>query len=211
MDTKTLVVGQYVRVNRGNYYYDAKVVKVTPDGVEVQTDYDKEPLRFDNNGKGCDGKGTFECGPVMDTKTLVVGQKVYMSSGIYYCEGVVVKVTPSGVDVQTDDGTWNAPHELLHFDDKGRSYITELRSSYDSTAHPLSPWGWDGNGTYECGPWFIDDMPFAEREALDEKERQEYRDKMLPFVTWWKSATHEQRLLPQPKSYIPQRGEIHEH
>jgi hypothetical protein len=95
---------------------------------------------------------------MMDTKTLVVGQVVYMESGVYGCEGKVAKVTPSGVDVQTgvmqNDGTWNA-HELLHFDDKGGSYVTELPSSYDSTAHPLSPWGWDGNGTYECGPWYI--------------------------------------------------------
>jgi hypothetical protein len=47
----------------------------------------------------------------------------------------------------------------------GRSYVTELPSSYDSTAHPLSPWGWDGNGTYECGPWELDDTLFAERTA----------------------------------------------
>jgi hypothetical protein len=84
----------------------------------------------------------------MNTTTLVVGQDVYMKSGVYSCEGKVVKVTPSGVDV------WNA-HELLHFHNNGQSYVTELPSSHDSTAHPLSPWGWDGNGTYECGPWYI--------------------------------------------------------
>lgn len=44
-------------------------------------------------------------------------------------------------------------------------------------------------------------MPFAERTALIEKEVQEYRDKMLPFVTWWKSATHEQRLAVVKRWY----------
>jgi hypothetical protein len=44
------------------------------------------------------------CG--MDTKTLVVGQDVYMLKPPYpfwFCidEGEVVKVTPTGVDVQT--------------------------------------------------------------------------------------------------------------
>lgn len=106
---------------------------------------------------------------IMDTKTLVVGQDVYMGSGVYLCEGKVVKITPLGVDVQTTT-------ELLHFDDKGRSYVTELPSSYDSTAHPLSPWGWKGNGTYECGPWYIlDDMPFAERKALFEQGARKLR------------------------------------
>jgi|HubBroStandDraft_1064217.scaffolds.fasta_scaffold21191_4 hypothetical protein len=38
----------------------------------------------------------------MDTKTLVVGQDVYIESGIYSSKGKVVKVTPSGVEVQKD-------------------------------------------------------------------------------------------------------------
>jgi len=50
----------------------------------------------------------------MDTKTLVVGQDVYMLKPPYpfwFCidEGEVVKVTPTGVDVQ-------AAGELLRFD-----------------------------------------------------------------------------------------------
>src|SRR5260370_37066198 len=108
----------------------------------------------------------------MDTKTLVVGQDVFMESGCYGCYGRVVKVTPSGVDVQTPEIVGGLPSihaELLHFDNNGRSYVTELPSSYDSTAHPLSPWGWNGNGTFECGPWELDDIPFAERTALLEQ------------------------------------------
>jgi hypothetical protein len=132
----------------------------------LRLNYPKPPEPSERNfdsGVSFDGGG-----PVVDTTKLVVGQDVYMVSGCYWNEGKVVKVTPSGADVQTgvmqNDGTWNA-HELVHFDKNGRSYVTELPSSYDSTAHPLSPWGWDGNGTYECGPWYIDDMPFAERTA----------------------------------------------
>jgi hypothetical protein len=81
-----------------------------------------------------------------------------MESGCYGCYGRVVKVTPSGVDVQTPEIVGGLPSihaELLHFDNNGRSYVTELPSSYDSTAHPASPWRWDGNGTLECGPWYI--------------------------------------------------------
>ena len=36
----------------------------------------------------------------MDTKTLVVGQDVYVVSGWYLKKGKVVKVTPSGVEVE---------------------------------------------------------------------------------------------------------------
>jgi hypothetical protein len=90
----------------------------------------------------------------MDTKTLVVGQKVLLESGVYCNAGTVVKVTPKGVDVQTS--LLDLPEdELLHFDNEGRSFVTELPPSYDPKAHPASPWGWKGNGTYECGPWHI--------------------------------------------------------
>jgi hypothetical protein len=74
----------------------------------------------------------------MDTKKLVIGQEVHMVSGCYSKKGWVVRVTPSGVDVQTgvmqNDGTWNA-HELEHFDSNGKGV---------------------GEGTYECGPWELE-------------------------------------------------------
>jgi hypothetical protein len=93
----------------------------------------------------------------MDTKTLVVGQDVYLYSGCYWIQGKVVKVTPSGVDVQGGLGysKEDAAEQILHFDKDGRSYLTESPDSQD----------WKINGTYECGPWHIDDMPFAERKA----------------------------------------------
>ena len=72
------------------------------------------------------------------TKTLVVGQEVDLISGVYCRKGKVVKVTPSGVEVQTGvqqtDGTWNA-HELMHFNKKGEG----------------------DEGTFEEGPWHITD------------------------------------------------------
>ena len=79
-----------------------------------------------------------QLGGAMDTQALVVGQEVHMESGCYGMQGKVVRVTPSGVDVQTgvmqSDGTWNA-HEILHFDRDGK--------------------GRDEEGTLECGPWYI--------------------------------------------------------
>lgn len=67
----------------------------------------------------------------MNTKTLVVGQRVVMRSGCYGYEGAVIRVGPLGVDVQTDEG------ELFQFDQKGLER--------------------DGKSTYECGLWEIDD------------------------------------------------------
>lgn len=68
----------------------------------------------------------------MDTKTLVVGQEVYMESGIYANNGHVVNVTPEGVEVYS-----RFTHELLRFYTDGK--------------------GWDVDGTYECGPWELMD------------------------------------------------------
>jgi hypothetical protein len=49
----------------------------------------------------------------MDTKTLVVGQKVHFWSGCYGGEGEVVETTPSGVTVLAEDG------KRLKFDSDG--------------------------------------------------------------------------------------------
>ncbi len=74
----------------------------------------------------------------MDTKTLVVGQDVRLVTRLTYTKGKVVKVTPSGVDVQTGvmqhNGTWNA-HELFHFDNSGKSLDPS-----DDTDWEFGPW-----------------------------------------------------------------------
>jgi hypothetical protein len=71
---------------------------------------------------------------MMDTKTLVVGQDVYMVSEVYTCAGKVVKVAPEGVEVQaTVQSNLTRVGDLLHFDPNGK--------------------GRDDEGTHECGPW----------------------------------------------------------
>lgn len=172
MDTKkTLVIGQAVLVGKGTSIQCAgKVVEVTPEGVDVQIG--NKVVRFDHNDKR---GGQFECTPMLDAKTAVVGQAVDLTSAVYYCAGKVVKVTPDGVVVQKDMAYRQGPLELimkeydpslnqeelngnvlLYFDNNGRSYLPELPSSRDSTAPPpISPWVWDGNGTFEGGPWYI--------------------------------------------------------
>jgi hypothetical protein len=122
----------------------------------------------------------------MDTKTLVVGQKVLLESGVYCNAGTVVKVTPKGVDVQTS--LLDLPEdELLHFDNEGRSFVTELPPSYDPKAHPASPWGWKGNGTYECGPWHIVAIVSDEEIARWKEAHGEVAGQL------WKGYTTKQR------------------
>jgi hypothetical protein len=78
----------------------------------------------------------------MDTKTLVIGQEVYMISGSVYAQkGTVVKITPEGVEVQVRIGSWNA-YERIYFDNRGYSYATD--NPFESP---------EINGTYEGGPW----------------------------------------------------------
>jgi hypothetical protein len=54
--TKTLVVGQNVFMRSGQVGNWAKVIKVTPTGVIVESDpvYGSELIRFDENGTACD-------------------------------------------------------------------------------------------------------------------------------------------------------------
>lgn len=59
MDIKTLVVGQVVyMVSGGVYYREGKVIRVAPDGVDVDMRYESrtEIWKFDINGKACDSR-----------------------------------------------------------------------------------------------------------------------------------------------------------
>jgi hypothetical protein len=98
----------------------------------------------------------------MDTKTLVVGQDVHMHSGIYSRKGKVVKVTRSGVEVQTTD-------ELLGFDTNGRACTS------DKGVFAWEPRGVPG--TCEGGPWHLDDIPFAEHAVSLEQSTSDYEAK----------------------------------
>jgi hypothetical protein len=71
----------------------------------------------------------------MSAKTLVVGQIVYMGSGVYANKGVVVKASPEGYEIYS-----RFTHELLRFYPDGK--------------------GWEADGTFECGPWeLLDYVP----------------------------------------------------
>ena len=115
----------------------------------------------------------------MDIKTLVVGQEVDIASGPYSLTGEVVRITPEGVEVQaTMRGCLTRIGDLLHFDKDGRSYITKSLS--DPTAVPGSPWAWDGNGTFEAGPWYIEG-PISKEEIARRREIRERNDRQQRF------------------------------
>lgn len=57
---RDLLVGQKIRISCGQFNCWVKVVKVTPEGAEVQNN-SGELLRFDSEGKGyCMGE-TYDC------------------------------------------------------------------------------------------------------------------------------------------------------
>jgi hypothetical protein len=103
MDTTKLVVGQNVSLVGAAWSLRGKVVRFTPEGVEV---YVKKlgTYLFDNEGRGSDEGCPLVLKAVIDMKTLVVGQNVSMSSGCYRQFGKVAKVTPEGVEVQVHPG-----------------------------------------------------------------------------------------------------------
>ena len=86
----------------------------------------------------------------MDTKTLVVGQEVYLISEVYMCRGKVVEVTPEGVIVQaTVQSNLTRKGDLLRFDKDGK--------------------GRDEEGTHECGAWQL--VNSCEQEPTAESYR----------------------------------------
>ena len=163
MDTKTLVVGQNVYMFLDPYpkwfcNQTGKVVKVTPTGVGVQTS--GELLRFDTNNIPAF---------IVGQTTLVVGQDV----DVAYCQrndrrGKVVKVTPTGVEVEVAD--------LLRFDNDGYELDVCRRERLGFGPSP-------GDKFYnflwfsapEFQPWHLDDMPFAERTSLLEQQAREVK------------------------------------
>ena len=98
----------------------------------------------------------------MDTSKLVVGQEVFVVSGIYYFDGKVVKVTQEGVEVQRakDKTVWQ----------------------FDSRRETCGPacLGWEAGAP--DGHYRIDDVPFEERKAelVQAGLRREFFNKKYP-------------------------------
>src|ERR1019366_7990352 len=108
----------------------------------------------------------------MDTKTLVVGQDVYMLKPPYpfwFCidEGKVVKVTPEGVDVQVVD---LQTADLIRFDTSGKETDVSRRDrlGFGPSEDPFYNSLW--HSAPEFGPWHLDDMPFEKRKHLLENQ-----------------------------------------
>lgn len=82
----------------------------------------------------------------------------------------MVKVTPSGVEVQVAD--------LLRFDNDGNELDVSRRDRLGFGPSPedkfyTSLW----QSAPEFGPWHLDDMPFPERTALLEQKARDYEAK----------------------------------
>jgi hypothetical protein len=76
----------------------------------------------------------------MDTKTLVVGQDVYMVNSRFMCKGKVTEITPLGVNVQTTDELLQFNNEGVQCDNDGKPFIAKCR---------LDPGSDDEGGTWE--------------------------------------------------------------
>lgn len=72
MNTSTLKVGQEVHISSDPYYSKGTVVKVSPQGADVQ-DSVGEIFQFDSQGNGRDGHRTFEGGSWQIVDSLVGG------------------------------------------------------------------------------------------------------------------------------------------
>jgi hypothetical protein len=117
----------------------------------------------------------------MDTSKLVVGQVVYMFCGVTgygFAKGEVVKITPAGVEVKSAElwGRESQPLEevgIVRFDNNGIELEANRRKRHGFEPGPgfsqdrfmQSVW----YGAPECGPWTLDDIPFAERTAKIEE------------------------------------------
>jgi hypothetical protein len=99
----------------------------------------------------------------MDTTKLVVGQVVYMLSGIYIAKGKVVNSAPWGVEVKIIDGVRNTRAARLYFDRDGKACNA---SGGALTAD--DPWSWL-LGTPEGGLWeLVGDWKYGWRLQWDE-------------------------------------------
>jgi hypothetical protein len=155
MDTTKLVVGQDVYMLKPPYPFwfcfdEGKVVKVTPEGVDVQV-VDRQTA----NAAYCQRKERGD-------KAI----KITPSRGKETDVGRRVEVQVA--DLQTAD--------MIRFDTSGQETDVSRRDRLGFGPSPedkfyTSLW----QSAPEFGPWHLDDMPFAERTALLEQKAQRFR------------------------------------
>jgi hypothetical protein len=203
-DTSKLVVGQDVWLSSvGQGFIEGKVVKVTPEGVDVQTT-SQGMIHFNRNGYlpfgtiydpaywRIDSLPFAERRVMLERgrqKTMVVGQKVWMQSGDQFLEGTVEEVTEYYVRVAlyNEHFGYRVHFRGVHngstgYTDSNR-YHGRIDFRYDGSQCGVWEWvdGWDPRplGT-ELGPWRLTDNHSAaeaftrNREAFVERYCKEH-------------------------------------
>jgi len=97
----------------------------------------------------------------MDIKTLVVGQEVWMQSGIYAKKAKVFKITDRHVEVELlrAEGPVGLKYGIRF--DRNSGVACDSSDIYEGNMFGFTP----GRipGTHEFGPWELDDATFEER------------------------------------------------
>jgi sRNA-binding protein len=151
-DTSKLVVGQDVWLSSvGHGFIEGKVVKVTPEGVDVQTT-GQGMIHFNRNGYlpfgtihdpaywRIDSLPFAERRAMLERgrqKTMVVGQKVWMQSGDKFLKGTVEEVTEYYVRVIILDSGYHAYAYAIDFRYDGSQYGTWASRAGDWYPSPL--------------------------------------------------------------------------
>jgi len=114
----------------------------------------------------------------MDTKTLVVGQEVYIFDDCYNSDcGKVTRIAPDFVEVtikvERIAPVWRRYAELGPEVKLGDEILLVFDRSGKGEDGQFTPGGY--------GVWHIDDMPFSERTAFfDERRKARERKKVEP-------------------------------
>ena len=81
----------------------------------------------------------------MNTKTLVVGQKIRIFTGYYTCTAKVVKITPEGVIAEGEC------EMVLRFNNLGKGFVVDGPPHTD----------------YPGGPWFIEGVDWQSKDVIE--------------------------------------------
>ena len=164
------------------YTCKGKVIKVTPEGVEVRATVQSnltrvgDLLHFDNSGKGRDDEGTHECGAwqLVNPFEQRVKEQHSMANSYRPIKGsaVAASVPPEylkkfhglvvGQKVRMTSGCYGCEGRVVDISPSGVVEVQTGVMQNDGTwnAHELLHFdnngnGRDAEGTIECGPWYI--------------------------------------------------------